>query len=437
MGVKPADRLLFIIALTAFGITLAVKLAAPGGKETAAGPESLNLVIHLAGGSNLEAEDLEILITGSSGSQNSAQPAYVLGQGDGTPPAPDSADKDNNNSVIRIDITTNVEDSIPDILITGGWSLAAGIGAGLYLPLDRYYHAESRPFSTAGQWALPLVSAIDVLVYNIPLLQEAGFDRPPRTRDDFLLYARAIRALDEKNGTPDRRYALALGLSPLEPRGLGRDIYSWFYASGLLLPKEGKPEFGGKDYTAALEFFSTLNREELIAPDSFNTTGTERIEEFIQGKTAMMIVSSRDLRYIRGNMGNEAIGITLVPHAAAYTGRPVFGLSTWYAGISAESPHPDESWALLQHLREQSIFLAESLALAPGTGSYGPYISVDPLLDKAWSLYEAAETVPDFLGPGSVEDPAGAFRRELNRLFQSSASADEAARAIQQSWENR
>ncbi|MDR2376692.1 MAG: extracellular solute-binding protein [Treponema sp.] len=438
MAVKPADRLLFVIALTAFGITLAVKLAVPGEKETPAGPESLSLTIHLAEGSGLEAEDLEILITGyPRESQNSAQPDYVLGQGAAIPPASGSADNDNNNSVIQIDITINAEDRIPDILIAGGQSLAGGIGAGLYLPLDRYYHAESQPFSTAGNWALPLVSAIDVLVYNIPLLQEAGFDRPPRTREDFLLYARTIRALDEENRTPGRRYALALGLSPLDPRGLGRDIYSWFYASALLLPKEGKPEFGGQDYTATLDFFSTLNHEELIAPGSFSATGADRIEEFIRGTAAMMVVSTRDLRYIREKMGNEAIGITLIPHAAAYAGRPVFGLSTWYAGISAESPHPDESWALLQHLREQSAFLAESLALVPGTGNYGPYISVDPLLDKAWSLYEAAETVPDFLSPGAVEDPDGAFRRELILMFQSSTSAQEAARAIRQSWEER
>ncbi|MDR0669179.1 MAG: extracellular solute-binding protein [Treponema sp.] len=417
MAVKPADRLLFAIALAAFGITLAIKLAVPADRKTPAGPESLNLTILLAEGSGLEAEDLEILISGY--------------------PRPDGAHEDNSNSDIQIEITINAEDRNPDILIADGRSLAGGIGAGLYLPLGRYGYAESTPFPAAGQWALPLISAIDVLVYNIPLLQDAGFDRPPRTREDFLSYARTIRALDEKSGTPPRRYGLALGLSPLDLRGLTRDIYSWFYSSALLLPKEGGLEFGGRDYTAALEFFSTLNREELIMPGSFNATGADRIEDFIRGEAAMMIVSSRDLRYIRENMGNEVIGITMVPHAAAYTGRPVFGLSTWYAGISAESPHPDESWALLRHLRDQSVFLAESLALMPGTGSYEPYISVDPLLDKAWSLYEAAELVPDFLGPGAVEDPDGAFRRELTRIFQFDVTAEEAAQTIRQSWEGR
>jgi ABC-type glycerol-3-phosphate transport system substrate-binding protein len=442
MAVKPADRLLFVIALAALGICLIVRLVTPRGGEAPAGPESLSLAIYVTGENGFKAEDLETLIAGYPyGSRKPSGPGYVLGQDAGDPPVQDGRgnngdDGNGGDSDVRISVSINAEDNNPDILIAGGQSLAGAIAAGLYLPLDRYYHAESSPFQAAGKWALPLVSAMDVLIYNIPLLREAGFDRPPRTRDDFLVYAQAIKALNERNRTPDMRYSLSLGLSPLDPRGLNRDIYPWFYASGLLLP-DG-PEFGGQDYTKTLEFLSTLNRGGLIAPGSFNATGAERVEDFIRGTAAMMIVSSRDLRYIREKMGSDAVGITLIPHAGAYTGRPVLGLSTWYAGISAESPHPDESWALLQYLREQSAFLAESLALVPGNGSYGPYISVDPLLDKAWNLYEAAELVPDvFLSPGAPEDQDGIFRRELNRLFQSPISAEESAQAIRQALEQR
>ncbi|MDR3147656.1 MAG: extracellular solute-binding protein [Treponema sp.] len=410
MAVKPADRLLFVIALAACGIALVVTLLAPGDPEPPAGPEALSLALYLAEDSGLAVEDLELLIAGYSRADDNADDAS------------------------QIEITINAEDRAPDILIAGGQSLAAGIGAGLYLPLDRFDAVGSLPFAAAGNWALPLVSAMDVFVYNIPLLQEAGFDRPPRTRGDVLSYARAVKALDGGDRTQVRRYALALGLSPLDPRGLGRDVYSWFYTSGLLLPTGGKPEFGGRDYTQTLEFFSTLNNEGLIAPGSFIATGAERVEEFVRGSVAMMIVSARDLRYIRGKLG-EALGISLVPHADTYAGRPVFGLATWYAAISAAGPHPDESWTLLRYLRERSAFLAESLALVPGTGVYNPYIPVDPLLDKAWGLYEAAELVPDFTSPGAPGDPDGAFRRELDRLFRSSVNAEEAAQAIRQSWE--
>jgi multiple sugar transport system substrate-binding protein len=280
---------------------------------------------------------------------------------------------------------------------------------------------------------------MDVLVYNISLLSEAGFDRPPRTRDDFLSYARTIKAQEEKNRTPGRagRYSLALGLSPQDPQGLGRDIYPWFHSSGLPLVKDGKPEFGGRDYTETLEFLSTLNREGLIMPDSFNATGTDRVQDFVRGSVAMMIVSTRELRVIREKMESGAVNITLVPHAGNYTGKPVLGLSTWYAGVSSASLHPGQAWTLLQHLREQSVFLAETLALVPGAGSYSPYISVDPLLDKAWGIYEAADLVPV---PNSMDSglyPDQVLYHELTRLFHPDTpiTAEEAARTIRQSWE--
>jgi multiple sugar transport system substrate-binding protein len=379
MAVKPADRLLFLMALVVLGAALAFKLADPDsrGKPPEPGPRSL--AIHLTEKSGISAGDLEALVAGYSRES-------------------------------KIDITINAEGSSPDILIGDG------------------------PFVAAGLEAAPLVSAVDLLIYNIPLLQEAGFDRPPRTRNDFLVYARTIRALggEDREGGPV--YGLALGLSPPDPRGLRRDIYSWFHASGLALVNDGKPEFGGRPYTETLEFLATLNREGLIAPGSFSSSGAERIEDFIRGAAAMMIVSSRDLRYIREKMGSDTVGVTLIPPANTYTGKPVLGLSTSYAALGAESPYPDEARALLSFLLERSALLAEALALAPGTGSYSPHISMDPLLDKIWDFYEAAELVPDMTEPEAAEVLDAAFRRELGRLFHpdSPSSAEESAQAIAQ-----
>jgi multiple sugar transport system substrate-binding protein len=384
MTVKPADRLLFLIALAVLGAALALRLADPRSSERPPAPGLRSLAIRLTEGSGISAKDLEALV--ASYSRES-----------------------------RIDITVNAEGSSPDILIGDGPSVAAGLEAA------------------------PLIFAVDLLVYNIPLLQQAGFDRPPRTRNDFLLYARTIKALNGENQAPNRgaAYGLALGLSPLDPRGLHRDIYSWFHASGLPLANNGKPEFGGRPYTETLEFLATLNREGLIAPGSFSSSGAERIEDFIRGAAAMIIVSSRDLQYIREKMGSDTIGITLIPPADTYTGKPVLGLSTWYAAVSAESPYPDESRALLQFLQERSTLLAEALALSPGTGSYSPHISMDPLLDKIWDLYEEAELVPDITDPDAAKALDTAFRRELGRLFSPDipSSAEETTQAIRQSWE--
>jgi ABC-type glycerol-3-phosphate transport system substrate-binding protein len=201
--------------------------------------------------------------------------------------------------------------------------------------------------------------------------------------------------------------------------------------------EDGKPLFGGRPYTEALEFFSLLNGEGLLAPGSFTAAGQDRVDEFIRGGIAMLVVSSGELRTIREKMEDGAVGITLVPQAGDYAGKPILGLSTWYAGISAASPHPDEAWALLARLKERSSLLAEALALVPGTGVYEPYISLDPLLDKAWDMYEASDTAEEFLElPGAGELEA-ALRRELESMFRrdSPKSPEDAAAEIRRSWE--
>ncbi|MDR2258972.1 MAG: extracellular solute-binding protein [Treponema sp.] len=399
MAVKPADRLFFITALAVLGIALLFRLRPGKLPENLQAPESLRLTVKTADG--LGAEEIGILISGY---------------------APESPDID----------PGIIEEGEADILITEGRLLAEEIAAGRYLPLDKF----QRPGPPEERWALPLVSSMDVLIYNIPLLRAAGFDRPPRTRSEFLSYARRLKK--EPSSSPSSPpFPFALGLGPGDDRAVRRDIFSWFRSGGLPLAEDGKPQFGGSRYTETLEFFSLLNSEGVLAPGSFARTGAERVEEFIQGGLAMMVVSSRELRRIREKMGNEHIGITLVPQADDYTGKPVLGLSTWYAGIRADSPHPNEAWALLNHLKGRSVLLAEAEVLVPGTGAYEPYISLDPLLDKAWDMYEAADMAEEFLGiPGTGELEA-VLRRELEALFHrdSPKSPEEAAAAIRQAWE--
>jgi multiple sugar transport system substrate-binding protein len=407
--VKPADRLFFIVALAALGIGLLIRLRPQPEPEEILPPEPLRLVIGVAEASGFTARDLEPLMIGAG---------------------PD------------IDIGAAEEQA--DILVVNERLLAAGIGAGRYLPLNR----QPGPPSAAGPWALPLVSAMDVLIYNIPLLKEAGLDRPPRTQSDVLRYARAVKAInpDGPAAGGTGRYGLALGLSARDIRGLNRDIYPWFRSAGLPLAQEGRLRFDNRRHTETLDFFFRLNQEGLIAPGSFNTTGADRVEDFTRGTVAMLIVSSRELRGIREKMGNAAVGVTLIPQADGYTGKPVLGLSTWYAAIGADSPHPDEARALLRRLGERRPLLAEALALVPGTGSYEPYIALDPLLDKAWGMYEAAEHVPEFLelpdppaGVLAAEEPETVFRRELEPMFrrESPRSPEDTAQAIHRSFEQR
>jgi multiple sugar transport system substrate-binding protein len=271
---------------------------------------------------------------------------------------------------------------------------------------------------------------MDLLFYNIDLLKEVGFERPPGTRADYLLYAQALRRKGENTGV----YGSALGLSPEDSRGVYRDIFSWIWASGILLVQDGKLDFNGRSLNAALDFLAALEKDGLLAPGSFEKTGNQRLTEFTNGKIGMMIASVRDIPQVQEKMG-DSFGITRIPEPETYSGKPIFGLSAWYGGISRQSPRQDQAWTFLLFLKENSDLLTEQLQTVPGNGESASFRPEDPLYSKAWDIYEGADLVQELLGFPGEKILEEAMRRELEVMFRENRDAAETALAVQQSWD--
>jgi multiple sugar transport system substrate-binding protein len=84
-------------------------------------------------------------------------------------------------------------------------------------------------------WIFPVTSYIYPLFYNIDLLKEAGFNEPPKTREEFLKYARALTKPDKG------QYGWVLPLSLSLPNGISNDICPWVWAAGYDIMQDGKP----------------------------------------------------------------------------------------------------------------------------------------------------------------------------------------------------
>jgi multiple sugar transport system substrate-binding protein len=291
--------------------------------------------------------------------------------------------------------------------------------------LNSYMHTESG----AEQQAIPLVSFMDLLFYNIELLKAAGFDRPPKTRTEFLACARAVSAAHAADGNSAGSgiYGAALGLSPRDPQALRRDVFSWIWAAGGELRQEGA--FGGKTVSDVLDFLGQLKSEGALAPGSFEKTGAERLEEFARGKIALMIASARVIPALQKEMGGN-FGITVIPGSAgpAPPGKNILGLSGIYAGISAASAHPDEAWGFLIFLAEKSPVLSAKLKAVPGSlpGPFSAsnagavaddYKTGDPIYSKARDIFEASDIPQGFAGQPLSEEFERIVRKELNVLF--------------------
>jgi multiple sugar transport system substrate-binding protein len=353
------------------------------------------------------------------------------------------------NSELRISVSSaGDQSSPPDIVFFEDSRFSALVRQETLVPLDPYMRAESG----AGQRAVPLVSFMDLLFYNIEILRAAGFDRPPKTREEFLAYAKAAAGLN--SGV----YGAALGLSPDDPEAPRRDVFSWIWAAGgdFFPPeREGKPWFGDKAALEAITFLGQLNQEGVLAPGTFVKTGADRIEEFSRGGIALLIASSREILPLKKQMGGAAFGVTAIP-GPPDTGKSAVGFSGIYGGISAGCARPDDAWAFLVFLVEKSSVLAAKLEAVPGTtaghgtavipgmaaddlsgaGFPGSYIKTDPLYSKAWDIFEASEAARGFSGRPRGEDFERIVREAAQVFFERDQSrAADIAGAIQRRWD--
>jgi len=309
-----------------------------------------------------------------------------------------------------------VEGDGADIVFFDDSEFAALMADSALASLRPYIHNETQ----AGQWAVPLVSFMDLFFYNIDILEAANCDRPPKTRADFVAAARAIAALETA-------YPLALGLSEEDPLALRSSLYPWVWASGGDLRQAA--EAAGRNAPPAdaalsraasgiIVFFGDLHSDGLLAPGSFEKTGAQRLEEFASGAVAMLAASSRDIPFLRRAAAGLNFGVTAVPQTAQ--GKNRLALSGIYAGISAGCAQSDEAWTFLAYIAGRKQALEEALDAIPGSfpsAFPAAYAEQDPLLSKAWEIFEAADIVDYFPADPLELETARIIREQLAGVF--------------------
>jgi ABC-type glycerol-3-phosphate transport system substrate-binding protein len=255
----------------------------------------------------------------------------------------------------------------------------------------------------------PFFSFINVLFYNVDILKEAGFSRPPKNRTEFLNYARAV-------GRNHMVRGLAINLNG--SRGIYDDIYPWIWASGAQLITDGNVTVNSRQVVESLSFLSSLNSEGLIL------AGGDKPENFISGKAAFMIAPAGNIGYARERMGSEAFGVTSVPQPDNYQGRPIFAASSWTAGVLSSSKRKEEARLFMDLIKGKNAFPSESA---------GPLN--DPFFSKVRDIRISGEDARDFDGLIGEYELEEIFREELAVLFSGQFSPVDAAAAIQKKWE--
>jgi multiple sugar transport system substrate-binding protein len=270
---------------------------------------------------------------------------------------------------------------------------------------------------------IPLLSFINVLYYNVEILKEAGFIRPPKTRSEFLAYARAVSSKDEN------RWGLAMGGD--SSRGIYDDVYPWVWAAGAQLMRDGQPAVSSRPVTESLGFLASLASEGLIVPGALARTSADKLEDFVSGRAAFMLAPARDIRFARERMGEEAFGVSAVPLPDNHSLMPLYGSAGWAAGVHSDSASKEEAGLFAAFLTERASFLSEKAKAIPGTGGPAP---PDPFYSKAWDIAIAGENARDFDGLAGTHELEEIFREELLALFAGQSTPAETAAAIQRRW---
>jgi ABC-type glycerol-3-phosphate transport system substrate-binding protein len=239
----------------------------------------------------------------------------------------------------------------------------------------------------------PLYAYFNALFYNIEILEDSGFDRPPKTRNEVTAISRKLK---EKN---------IYGLSVSE--NFFTDILPWIWpetdrnALQILNVEKDKFDFTEKSVVDSLDFFHTLNSQNTLGRPPFIKDEEEKINNFTAGKTAMITASSKLIKRLESDHSDMRFGITNIP-TKDYFGRPIFSMSSVHAAILSSSRNKEAAFLFIDFLASKNAALAAAAgAVSPDAAMFGyPQTAAasygKPVYAKAQSMIESAESVDDW-----------------------------------------
>lgn len=189
-------------------------------------------------------------------------------------------------------VTTAASGQAPADVVEMDWTWVAQFGAaGWFTSLDEYLSPETLRDSVGAsafryegqQIGIPYNLDFRGTEVNLTMLQKAGISSPPRTWDETLEVAEAVK----KAGVVS--YPIGLPLSITE--GTATPWYALVRsAGGLILTEKGEPAFDqGRLGADALQFIRDAYAKGLIDPGAIGLTDQQVNENFIAGQSAIIL----------------------------------------------------------------------------------------------------------------------------------------------------
>ncbi|MGC3954884.1 MAG: sugar ABC transporter substrate-binding protein [Propionicimonas sp.] len=278
---------------------------------------------------------------------------------------------------------------------------------------------------------VPVVNFAYPLFANTDLLTKAGVSKVPTTRAEFLDATKKVAAGGSAAG-----FVTALGLE--KPNGVGIDIMPWVWASGgSMLDANGGPNVNNPEVSSAISFIKEMWDAGVISPGALTMKEQDKVEEFTNGRVALMISSLAHINLIRKNNPDLNFEVAPVPVVEGFTGEPGVRYGAWGIGVAKNSQHPKEAWKLIEFLmsKDANAKLASAAHAFPGNSQVQPDFSAeDPLFQKAFDIWKAGHPVDEFGGQPQAEGLQRSLDEQLQEVLANDKPVDEALQAVQDAW---
>jgi multiple sugar transport system substrate-binding protein len=193
-------------------------------------------------------------------------------------------------------------------------------------------------------YGMPWLSDVKYLFFNKKMLKAAGYDNPPKTWDELVVMAKALKAKKIVE------YPLVCDWAQAEALICDYTIFSSVFG-GAMADADSKPTLTNPGNVKALEFMAQMIKDGIVNPKSTEYLEPDVESVFNSGKAAFGINwtyqynSSKDATHsqVGADVGIAPIpGEGSIPSATVNGGQPL--------SITKGSKHPVESWKYIQYL---------------------------------------------------------------------------------------
>lgn len=226
--------------------------------------------------------------------------------------------------------------------------------------LDAWYELPLQLMQYNGKMhAMPGDYMTMVLFYNTEMFKAAGLDpdKPPKTWDEFLDYAKKLTRDTDGDGNVDQ---WGFGVVGAKDPGFSLRFgpFIWGFGGDYLTPDMKKSALDSPEAKEAFTFFVELYTKHKVVPPGLTAMNAQEVRtQLAQKKVAMILGSGWTPPIVNGiNPDLKAFEVlNAAPAPMKKQQATAIWLSSWV--MSPNTKHPDEAWELIKFITSKEIEL--------------------------------------------------------------------------------